>query len=340
MEAFFSLVSVRDVDKTFSARLALNRSILQNRYWVLPYDDTGHRAYVPVGRGEVSSDFCGRYVSVSVCKNVDAHKGVVIDGFDYTGKVVASHNHMWCKKSSCPICFNRGWAVFGARKIEGRINEGVNRGLGDAEHISVSVPVVDRDLPESVLRVKCRNALLDRGVTGGCMIFHGYRMNKQRDCLVWSPHYHCIGSIKGGFDSCRGCVHNREDCVSCDGFKGREVRGFKRDGYLVKVYDKRKTIFGTAHYQLNHATIRLGIKRFHTVTWFGSYGYRKFRGLKLKSEKVCPICQEEMVRCVYVGSKRHVTGVGEFGYVPLFADDEFGVDGEPNYLEVAGCRDG
>jgi hypothetical protein len=107
------------VDKTFADRLRLNRSILKNKYWVLPYDDTGHRSYAPVGRGHQTSDFCGRWVSLSVCKDVEAHKGVVIDGVDYTNKFVAFHNHMWCTSSSCPICFNRGWSVRGARNIEG-----------------------------------------------------------------------------------------------------------------------------------------------------------------------------------------------------------------------------
>jgi hypothetical protein len=333
-EVFLRLV----VDKTFPDRLRLNRSILKNKYWVLPYDDTGHRAYAPVGRGKRTSDFCGRWVSDSSCKKKEAHKSVVLKGIDFTGKIVVSHNHMWCTSSSCPVCFNRGWSVRGARKIEGRLTEGSNRGLGDAEHVTVSVPVADRDLAESVLRRKCRSALLDRGVHGGCMIFHGYRMNRERDCLVWSPHYHVLGFITGGFDRCRKCVHAREDCVACDGFKGRECRGFERDGYLVKVHDKRKTIFGTAHYQLNHATIRYGIKRFHVVTWFGSCGCRKFRGLKLRSEKVCPVCQGEMVRCVYVGAKRHARNVGDVDYVPFFADDEFGEDGQPNYIEVVGGR--
>lgn len=324
------------VDKTFFDRLKLNRSILKNKYWVLPYDDRGHESYAPVGRGQQTSDFCGRYVSESVCKNVEGHKGAFLNDVDCTDKVVVVHNHMWCTKSSCPVCFNRGWSVRGARKIDGRLMEGSNRGLGDAEHVTVSVPVGDRDLPESVLRRKCRNALLDRGVSGGCMIFHGYRMNRERDCLVWSPHYHALSYVKGGFDRCRECVHNREDCATCDGFKGREVRGFARDGYLVKVHDKRKTIFGTAHYQLNHATIRYGIKRFHVVTWFGSASYRKFRGLKLSSEKVCPICKEDMVRSAYVGAKRHARNVGDVDYVPLFADDEFDEAGQPNYIEIGG----
>ena len=330
------MVSVDDVDKSFSRRLRLNRAILNNKYWMLPVDDKGHENYAPVGRGVKSSDFCGRWTSASVCKNVEGHKGAVLGGVNYTGKIVVKHNHMWCNKSSCPICFARGWSVRGARSIEGRLLEAMNRGLGEVEHITVSVPVADRDLPESVLRVKCRDALRDRGVTGACMIFHGFRIDRARECLVWSPHYHALGFIEGGFDRCRECVHSRGDCASCDGFKGREVRGFEKDGYLVKVHGRRRTVFGTAHYQLNHATIRHGVRRFHVVTWFGSVSYRKFKSVKLKADAVCPICQEEMVKCAYVGKKHIVTDVGEVGYVPLFADDEFDEDGEPKYIELGG----
>jgi len=329
------MVSSDIVDKTFFDRLNLNRAILQNLYWRLPYDDTGHESFAPVGRGVKSSDFCGLWRSLSVCKNVDGHAGKVVNGVDYTGKVVVKHNHMWCTKPSCPVCFVRGWATREGRRVVGRITEAVNRGLGKPEHISVSVPEVDRDLPESVLRKRCRDALLDRHVIGGCMLFHGYRKNKERTCLVWSPHYHVICFVEGdGFDRCRKCVHSRGDCASCDGFKGREVRGFAKDGYLVKVHDERKTIGGTAFYQLNHATIRYGIRRFHVVTWFGSCSNRKFKGLVLKSENVCPLCEEEMIKCAYVGRERLVKDVGAFGYVPLFPDDWFGEDGEPKYIEL------
>jgi hypothetical protein len=210
------LTSVDVVGKDFAERLRLNRSILKNKYWVLPVDDKSHESYAPVGRGVKSSEFCGRWVSSSVCKNVEGHKGVILNGVDFTGKVAVAHNHMWCTKSSCPVCFARGWSVREARSIEGRLVEAVNRGLGVCEHVTVSVPVADRDLPESILRVKCRNALRDRGVSGACMIFHGYRMNRERTCLVWSPHYHTLGFIEGGFERCRECRHSRGDCASCD----------------------------------------------------------------------------------------------------------------------------
>jgi len=135
-------------------------------------------------------------------------------------------------------------------------------------------------------------------------------------------------------DRCRGCVHERGDCGSCSGFKGREVRGYEKDGYIVKVFDERKTVFGTAHYQLNHATIRIGIRRFHVVTWHGICSYRKFKSEKVMVEVSCPACSSEMVRSVYVGKRHIVKDVGDAGYVPLFVDDEFDENGEPNYIDV------
>jgi hypothetical protein len=114
------------------------------------------------------------------------------------------------------------------------------------------------------------------------------------------------------------------------------VRGFGKDGYIVKGYGKRKKVFGTAYYQLNHATIRVGLRRFHVVTWFGSMGYRMFEGEKLMSEDVCRVCNGEMVRCFHAGKRRTVKHVGFVGYVACFVDDEFDECGKPNYVEVFG----
>jgi len=324
--------------RELARRVALNREILTFPYWFLPVDDRGHEDFQPVGRGVPSSDMCGRWRSFVVCKNKEGHKGKLLKGADCTDKVVVRHKHWWCHKASCPICFSRGWSVREARSIVGRCNEAEKRGLGVSEHVTVSVAVKDRDLSESVFRVKCREALFDRGFGGGTMIFHGFRVDWVRKCLVWSPHYHTLGvvNVDGGFDRCRNCVHDRRDCDLCDGFKGREVRGFAKDGYLVKVHEVRKTVFGTAYYQLNHATIRVSLKRFHVVTYFGSMSYRMFEGEKLMSEDVCPVCSGEMVRCFHAGERRVVKDVGYVGYVACFVDDEFDEFGKPNYPEVFG----
>jgi hypothetical protein len=335
------VVSVDAVNRSVAERARLNKAILLNPYWFLPVDDKGHENFMPVGRGARTSDVCGRCCGCVVCKNVDGHKGGQVGGADCSGKVVVRLKHWWCHKPTCPVCFIRGWAVREARSCESRIEEGVKRGFGKAEHISVSVPPEDYGLSEKVLRKKCRLALSVRGVVGGCMIFHGFRIDKKRGVLVWSPHYHVLGFIEGGFDVCRSCVHEREDCRSCSGFKGREVREYEKDRYVVKVLHERKTIFGTIWYQLNHATVKVGLRRFHTVTWFGCCGNRKYGSAKFvpKAEDVCPACSNEMVRCFHAGRRRIVKDVGDVAYVACFVDDEFDENGEPNYVEVVGGRE-
>jgi len=324
------------MDKGYSRRLKLNSAIFKNPYWVLPVDDVGYENYEPVGRGIPSSPLCGKHVGISVCKNIEGHKGVSIGGRDCTGKVIVRHKHMWCHRSSCPVCFIRGWSVRGSRSITSRVEEGVRRDFGKAEHLVVSIHPKDYGLQEDALRKKARPALKVRGVSGGCMIFHGYRLDKERNVLKWAPHYHSIGFIEGGFDRCRDCFHVREDCASCDGFKGRQVREYKNDRIIVKVLAERETVFGTSFYLLNHATIKLGVKRFHAVTWFGSCGNRKFKGEKLMAEAVCPACGGEMVRAVYVGRRHIVRDVGHADYRAVFPFDEFGEDGEPNFIDYGG----
>jgi hypothetical protein len=322
------------VDRSFSERLRLNSAIVKNRYWRLPVDDVGHENYMPVGRGVKSSPVCGKWVGLLVCKNVEGHEGKFLGVTDCTNKVVVRHRHLWCHRSACPVCFIRGWAVRGAGSIKGRLIEGDKRGFGEVEHIVVSVSIADRDLPESVLRKRCRKVLLDCGVTGGCMIFHGYRIDREREVLVWGPHYHVLGYLEGGYSRCRHCTGG--DCYACDGLQGEFYKTYWDTGYIVRVMDERETVFGTAWYQLNHSTIRLGVKRFHVVTWFGCCGNRKFKSANVDVENVCPVCESEMVRSVYVGKRRIVKDVGHPDYVPLFVDDEFDDDGEPNYIDVDG----
>jgi hypothetical protein len=90
---------------------------------------------------------------------------------------------------------------------------------------------------------------------------------------------------------------------------------------------------------MNHATIRVGLKRFHCVNWFGVCGYNNFKGGKLKGGSIpCSACGEEMVRSVHVGKRRIVKDLGDVGYKSVFVDDEFDEGGEPNYVEVIGGR--
>lgn len=324
-------------------RVRQNSAILTNKYWYLPVLDD-RSEYVQVGRGVDVSDFCGKWVGVKVCDNLEGHKGKSIDGVDATGKYVVRHQHWFCKNPLCCKCFARGWSVRRARSFEARLDEGVRRGLGKVEHFRVSPSVEDRDLSEAELREKCGRALLARGVYAFGMIFHGRRMNKERNGLVWSPHYHVLGFLKDGYDRCRDC----EDrvCVGygnegkCDGFEVRTREEYVKDGCIVKVHAERKTVFGSAFYQLNHSTVKVSFlkRRFHVVTWWGECGNRKYRSVPLKSEVECPLCGEEMEKKVYVGKRELVKDIGHRDYRAVFVFEPFDEDGEPNFFDVVGSR--
>ena len=335
------MVSSKAYERSLAERVSLNKQILENPYWFLPIDDKGHENYMPVGRGVKSSDFCGAHVGYDVCKDVEAHRGVVEDGVDYTNTIIVRHKHLWCKNAGCPVCFIRGWSVARARKIEARLSLAVERGFGEVEHVVVSAPQKDYGLSDTVLRKKARDALSVRNVVGGAMLFHGYRIDRSRKVLSWGSHYHFLGFVGGGYDRCRSCkdrvCEGYGNEGKCDGFEAVTRQEFKKDGYIVRVLGERKTVFGTAFYQLHHSTLRLGIKRFHTVTWMGRCAYNNFKseGLKPEAEVKCPVCSGEMVKCFYVGERRIAKDVGDVDYKPWFAVH---VSESDDFAEAVGSR--
>lgn len=183
--------------RSLAERVRLNHAITTNKYWYLPVNNVGHENFSPVGRGPRTSPKCGLWVGLSVCKNVEGHKGLFLGGLDATGMVVVRHHHLWCNKSSCPVCFARGWSTRRARSIKGRLDEGVKRGFGKIEHLMVSVPVADRNLPVPVQRKIAQAALHDRGVNDYVELFHGFREDRINGVLEWSSHFHILGFIGG-----------------------------------------------------------------------------------------------------------------------------------------------
>lgn len=260
------------------------------------------------------------------------HKRVdrALDGTDYTGKAyVEIHSHS-CHKPSCPVCY-LSWASREAHKIECRLAEAQNR-FGRAEHIVVSLRTSDYSLRYEDIRNNVVKILEGRGIIGGCVIFHGFRYKNTR-LWYWSPHFHVLGVIKGDY-RCRTCNHERDDCSSCEGFNGKEVRGFERDGYIVKVLDKRISVFWTAYYQLNHSTIRTNVKRPLACTWFGVCSYRKPKVKAEKKKYLYPICGEELIRLHHTGVRLIVREKGNKGFVFSFVDDLVDSDGSPNWVEA------
>lgn len=169
-------------------------------------------------------------------------------------------------------------------------------------------------------RIKLRRILDSHGISGGLIVFHPARYANAKESVekgvkmgfYFSPHYHVVGFIKGGYSRCRGCKYNnkydRDRCRACEGFEGKVRRLNERDGFIVKVLGERKTIWGTVYYQLDHLGVTVENSGYHNVTWFGVVSYR---ALKLDEEdlkevdadhSLCPLCQKELQDLRYLGS--------------------------------------
>jgi len=229
-----------------------------------------------------------------------------------------------------PVCY-LSWASREAHRIECRLAE-AEKLFGKAEHVVVSLPIWDYSLRYEDVRNKVVKILENRGVIGGCMIFHGFRYDDVR-LWYWSPHFHVLGVIKGGY-RCRNCNHERGDCRNCSGFNGREVRGFEKDGYIVKVLGARISNYWTAYYQLEHSTIRTNVKRPHASTWFGVCSYRRLKVKVEKRKSICPICGEELVKLHHLGVRRIVKEKKKEGFVFSFVGDLADDNGSPNWCEA------
>ncbi len=272
-----------------------------------------------VGWGEQTSGKCGQFAGFTGCIRTELHNHVGLDGVNYASLVYVHLNFHSCDKPSCPKCFKRGWAVRQAGRIKQRLDEGSKR-YGLVEHIIAPIPPSDFGLSYEVLHAKVLKALKVRGVVGGCLIFHGFRYANYYESQkrhvpfgwYWSPHFHCLGFIKGGYLRCRNCckvkasVYGKpceEVCHGCSGFEAVTREQYKKDGYLAKVLGERITVRGTAYYQLNHASVKVDVERFHVTTWFGCASYRKLKVVYEKEHLLCPICQNECVALRYFGNQ-------------------------------------
>jgi hypothetical protein len=286
-------------------KVAFPNKDIRNDYW-------RYGEYELVGHGEQTDILCGKFNKFMGCLNVEFHNNSrwVIDGLKKDSVFVKPVYHS-CDKPTCPVCFKFGWAVREAFRMERRLKEASNRFGLPVEHIVASPRCEDYGLSFEDLRKKVTKLLSNRGVIGGSVIFHGFRYANRaesvRKCVPfgwrWSPHFHILGFVGGeGYGRCRTCKGG--DCYACKGFEGITRRENKKDGWVVKVLDKRKTVGGTCWYQLNHSSIRRGSKKSHAITWFGVCSYRKLKLINGKDVGIhhkCPICGSELVRIRYLG---------------------------------------
>jgi hypothetical protein len=264
----------------------------------------GHGFFSLVGHGNVTNSWCGSFKSHWGCLRIELHDKITLDGHNYKGKVHVQKVFNSCDKPSCPVCYKRGWAVREAGRIEARLKEAAKR-FGQVEHIVCSVPVKDYSLDLERLRKKVTEVLANCGVVGGCIIFHGFRYRREKG-WYWNVHFHILGFVLGGYSRCRHCTGG--NCYACDGVEGRLYRAYRESGYIIRVLGERRTVGGTAWYQLNHATLKVGAKRFRVATWFGVCSYRKLKVSPELRRRFCPICQHELEKLRYFGSKDWFSG--------------------------------
>jgi hypothetical protein len=215
--------------------------------------------------------------------------------------------------------------------------------------LQASVPKKDYGLSYADLSRNAILALKRSGVTGGCIILHGHRKDYVAHDLVFSPHFHSLAYVRDGY-KCRSCKHlkcsgkMRLYCNapegSCDGFEQVTRRVHVDDGWIVSlakneigVVEKRKSLFGTAWYQLEHASLKVGVVRFQVVKWFGVVNNCKLKTVRRSLESKCVACGGFMERAFLpLGVRSIVCNRGERGFVKNFMLDhvEDGVENENN----------
>ena len=304
---------------------------------------------------------CGRYYGNNGCVHTEFHDVTTLDGVNHKGMAFVSKRFRYCDKPTCPICYSH-WAWRESVRIEIIIKE-ASKKQGKAEHVISSVPSADYHLSFAALYKKNLEVLADRGVQGGCIIFHAFR-KRDYDKVVdgvllpkgwfWSPHWHIVGFLTEGYGKCRGCsnccggrVRDTVRCLGCDGFEGKTRRCYDKEGgragsgYIVKVADgkvkgERITVQGTAWYQLTHCSIRTDAPKSHAVTWFGTCSRNKLKLTKerikgLREHRKCPICGTELVPLRYMGFD--MARIQREFWVKHWEEPAFDKDGLPVWVE-------
>jgi len=321
-------VIAKDFDSRISSvGLSVSDSVLMERYPLVGSNP------------EKTNSFCGNFSGYYICDRVDLHEliGRKI-GKDYANKAFVRKVHFNCGKPLCPACYRSSWAGRQAHRMEVRL-DATSKMLKESSpessevlHAVVSISPKDYGIAdEKVLRAKAKKALDELDFVGGGMVFHGSRHRryellkcgaKRQIATDWSPHYHGLFFLKGGYSRCRNCVRKSNCLFGCGGWDDRRWQYYLKTGIYVKImpkreksyYDDKPNVGSTAWYFLNHSSVRRGAKRAVVVNWMGVSGYRKMKVVVEKRKQICPICGYELKRSLYSGHKHHVTSRYAFDY--------------------------
>ena len=232
-------------------------------------------------------DDCGEWLTKG-CFNIMCHP---------ENKAHVIHKKRSCFRSKCEYCWLEKWLARESTRATRRIEkysefwEKMNSNHLFAQrkylkpiHVIVSPSWKDKFMRFDLLKKKARKLLDLAGIEGGFMIYHPFSYNEQEQKWVTRPHFHIVGF---------GWVVNTKK-ISDD------------DGWVIKNKGIRGSLHSTIYYQLSHAGVSDDV---HSITWFGSLGYRAKYSHEFKVEDeepndFCDFCGCLFVQCVFVGTDR------------------------------------
>jgi len=284
--------------------------------------------YEIIGHGQKLDNRCNVYAKTIGCPHVESH-------LEHVGLIPTHKCHHHCYNYRCPetrfcalVCYFWGACVREAQHIDQRLLYLSAKSGKSIEAGMISVPKRLYGAPEEVIRKWTILAAKKRGLEGANLICHPMRYASSTYVdgkfhlgkFYYAHHYHFLGTFKESYDICRECLnykpwnvksvrnntgygnHGGKACLECEHFEGLTRKLYKKDGFVMKVFDKRKSFFKTAAYELSHSGFKIGAKRVHVSTWFGS-----FVGVKVpyvRRKMVCPEsgCKSNLVSLWYSGN--------------------------------------
>ncbi len=212
---------------------------------------------------------CGEFKTIGCC-NAEEHKRKGYGDTTYVNRFKSS-----CKSPHCKECVPQ-WIAREAIRATKRLEKFAKTTPNKAIHVILSPPREDHVLLEKKLHKKANKILKEVNLKGGALIFHPWRLIKEKLELFEYPHFHFIGF---------GWLRNLKLVAT-------------RYGWRVIYKGKRKTILGTFTYLLSHAGVKKGR---HSVTWVGEMSYGKLKIDKRPNVGKCPACGRKLVPIYYVG---------------------------------------
>jgi len=237
---------------------------------------------------ELKKEMCGLWVTKG-CDNVFGHP---------ENKKFVKHSKRSCFRSCCEYCWLEKWLARESHRATQRIENYIEvfkhlqfarqpkfqRKYLNPIHVIVSPSWKDKFMSFDQLKKKARKLINQAGIEGGLMIYHPFSLDEKSGQWIVRPHFHIVGF---------GWVVDTKKISDSE-------------GWVIKNKGLRDSLHSTIYYQLSHSGVSNDV---HSITWFGSLGYRAKYADRFKVEDddetdFCDYCGCMLVEFEYVGQDR------------------------------------